>query len=248
MLEIARGLRYAHGKGIIHRDLKPSNILLKDDIPKLSDWGLSKVRSESRLTTSISMSPMYAAPEQYSPKAFGKSDERTDIFQFGIILYELTTGELPFKGEDLNEISFAITNETLKPPSKVNPEAIDIEPIVLKCLQKKKEDRYQSIAELQSDLASFLGVDFKKSLTLSRNQLEKIKLCSDLVEIYASQLNGQKCLLYLSTLQGYVLTPELRDMVQEEIKALEFYAGKEVDISDRIPRLDEIIHRARMCE
>ncbi len=248
ILEITRGLRYAHSKGIIHRDLKPSNILLKDDIPKISDWGLSKVKSESRLSVSTSLSPMYAAPEQYSPRTFGKSDERTDIFQLGIIFYELATGELPFKGEDLTEISFAITNDTPKPPSETNPESIDVEPIILKCLQKKKEDRYQHTAELQSDLASFLGIDFKRSLNMSRNQLERIKLCSDLIEVYASQGNCQKCLLYLSNLQGYVSTPRLKEMLTEEIKALEFYASKEVNIADRVPQLEELIHRARMGE
>jgi serine/threonine protein kinase len=248
ILEITRGLRYAHSKGVIHRDLKPSNILLKDDIPKISDWGLSKLKSESRLSITASLSPMYAAPEQYSPRTFGKSDERTDIFQLGIIFYELATGELPFKGEDLTGISYAITNEDPGHPSEVNPEAIEIEPIILKCLQKKKEERYQSVAELQSDLASFLGIDFKKSLNLSRNRLEKLKLCSDLIEVYASQGNGQKCQLYLNNLQGYVSTPELREMVKEEIKALEFYAGKEVNIADRLPRLEALIHHARMGE
>lgn len=248
ILEITRGLRYAHAKGIIHRDLKPSNILLKDDIPKISDWGLSKVKSESRVSISASLSPMYAAPEQYSPRTFGNSDERTDIFQLGIIFYELATGELPFKGEDLTEISYAITNETPKPPSEVNPEAVELEPIILKCLQKKKDDRYQSVAELQDDLASFLGVDFKKSLNMSRNQLEKLKLCSDLIEVYASQLKGPKCLLYLKNLQGYISGNELKKMVQEEIKALDFYIHKELDIADRIPKIEELIHRARMGE
>ncbi len=246
ILETTRGLGYAHKKGVIHRDLKPSNILLKDDIPKISDWGLSKMKSESRMSTTTSFSPMYAAPEQYSPKTYGKSDERTDIFQLGIIFHELTTGELPFKGEDMNEIAYAITNESPTPPSEANPEATDIEPIILKCLQKNKDDRYQSIPELQSDLASYLGIDFKKSLNLSRNQLEKLKLCSDLIEVHASHGDGQKCLLYLNDLQNYISSNELKNMIQEEIKALEFYAGKEVDMADRVPRLDELIHRARM--
>jgi len=246
ILEITRGLRYAHSKGIIHRDLKPSNILLKDDIPKISDWGLSKVKSDSRLSLSTSFSPIYAAPEQYSPRSFGKSDERTDIFQLGIIFYELITGELPFKGEDLTEISYAITTETPKPASEANPEASGIEPIILKCLQKKKDDRYQSVAELQSDLASFLGIDFKRSLTRSRNQVEKIKLCSDLIEVHASEGNGQKCILYLKNLEGYISAAELREIIQEEIKALEFYAHKKVSITERLPGLEEIVHRARM--
>jgi len=246
ILEVARGLGYAHSKGIIHRDLKPSNILLRDEIPKISDWGLSKVKAESRQSLSTSFSAMYAAPEQFSPRTFGRSDERTDIFQLGIIFYELTTGELPFKGEDLTEISYAITNETPKPPSEVNPEAVGVEPMIMRCLQKKKEDRYQSIAELQGDLASFLGVDFKKSLTLSRSHLEKIKLCTDLVEVFATQGNCQKSILYLKNLQNYISSDEIKGMVQEEVNALEFYSRQEVSMADRLPKLQEIIHRARM--
>jgi len=252
-LEVARGLGHAHNKGIIHRDLKPSNILIKDDVPKISDWGLSRVKSKSLTsisvkTTSMSFSPLYAAPEQYSPKTFGRSDERTDIFLLGIVLYELVTGELPFTGEDLSEISYAITNEGPRPPSEVNPEAKAIEPIILKCLQKNKDDRYANVVELQADLADFLGMDFKKSLTRSVSRSEKIKLCTDLVEIYGNQGDCHKCLIYLKNLQSFVSGSALKEFIQEEISALEFYARQEVSIADRIPRLEEVVHRARMGE
>ena len=247
-LEVARGLGHAHSKGIIHRDLKPSNILLKDDIPKISDWGLSRVKSKSLMSISMSFSPVYAAPEQYSPKTFGRSDERTDIFLLGIVLYELVTGDLPFTGEDLNEISYAVTTENPKLPSEVNPEAKAVEPIILKCLQKNKDGRYGNVIELQSDLADFLGMDFKKSLTRSVSRSEKIKLCTDLVEIYGNQEKGSKCLIYLKNLQSFVSGSALKEFIQEEINALEFYARQEVSIADRIPRLVEIVHRARMGE
>ena len=253
VLEVSRGLGHAHHKGIIHRDLKPSNILIKDDIPKISDWGLSRVKSNSLMSTSMkstsmSFSPLYAAPEQYSPKTFGRSDERTDIFLLGIVLYELVTGELPFRGEDLNEISYAITNETPGFPSEVNPEAKAIEPIILKCLQKNKDDRYTNVIELQTDLADLLGMDFKKSLTRSESQIGKIKLCTDLVEIYGNQGDCHKCMVYLKNLQGFVSGSALKEVIQEEISALDFYGRQEVRITDRIPKLEEIVHRARMGE
>lgn len=252
-LEIARGLGHAHRKGIIHRDLKPSNILFKDDIPKISDWGLSRVKSHNLMSTSskstaMSFSPLYAAPEQYSPKTFGRSDERTDIFLLGIVLYELVTGELPFTGEDLNEISYAVTNDSPGLPSEVNPEAKAVEHIILKCLQKNKDDRYSNVNELQSDLADFLGMDFKKSLTRSGNRSGNIKLCTDLVEVYGNQGDCHKCIIYLRNLQGFVAGSALKEFIQEEISALEFYAGKEVKMTERIPRLEEIVHRARMGE
>ena len=246
VLEIARGLSHAHAKGIIHRDLKPSNILVKDGNPMVSDWGLSRVKSASVRSISVSFSPLYAAPEQYSPKTFGKTDERTDIYQLGTLFYQLVTGATPFSGDDFAEISFAIANNDPKPPSALNPDVAVVEHIVLKCLQKKKEDRYQSVSELQADMAGFLGIDFKKSLILSRSTLERVKLCTDLVEICAQQGNNEKCLMYLRSLQGLVAGSELREVIQDEIGALEFYGRQEVSIGERMPRLDEVVHRARM--
>jgi len=81
IFNIAEGLKYAHSKGIIHRDLKPQNILLKDGIPKISDWGLSKVLAESSSATATkAFTPLYAAPEQIKGE---DKDERTDIWQLG---------------------------------------------------------------------------------------------------------------------------------------------------------------------
>ena len=246
VLEVARGLAHAHERGIIHRDLKPSNILMKDDNPMISDWGLSRVKSASVRSISVSFSPLYAAPEQYSPKTFGRTDERTDIYQLGTLFYQLITGTSPFSGDDFAEVSFAIANNDPEPPSALNPGSAVVEHIVLKCLEKKKEDRYQSVSELQADMAGFLGVDFKKSLTLSRSTLERVKLCTDLVEICAQQGNSEKCLMYLKSLQGLVAGSELREVIQEEIGALEFYGRQEVSIGERMPRLGEVVHRARM--
>ena len=249
ILEVLRGLAYAHSKGMIHRDLKPSNILFINSVPKISDWGLSKLRNESRLSSSLhSFTPTYAAPEQYSPQTFGTTDERTDIFQIGIIFYELVTAERPFKGDDITQVLYAIAKEYPKPPSIVNPEALDVEPIILKCLQKKKEDRYQSVTQLQNDLAGFLGIDFKKSLALSKGSLEKVMLCCDLIEVYSAQENYERCLTYMRNLLGFVKGTELREMIQNELSTLEFYSQQAVRITERIPKIKDIIHRSRMGE
>ena len=135
IFNVAEGLKYAHGKGIIHRDLKPSNILLKNGIPKISDWGLSKVTTESRSTTT-SFTPLYAAPEQISRK-FGSTDERTDIWQLGVLMYELVTGRVPFDGEDFVEIASKITMGESEKPSKLNPDAKPLESIIMRCLSKR---------------------------------------------------------------------------------------------------------------
>ncbi len=157
VFDIAEGLKYAHGQGIVHRDLKPQNILLtRDEVPKITDWGLSRVMAESRSLTPHGYTPAYAAPEQISPKKFGKPDERTDIYQLGVIFYNLLTNDLPFKGEDLLEIAYAIVNEMPAAPSELNPEAKEVEHIVLRCLKKNKEERYQSAEQLQNELAKFI--------------------------------------------------------------------------------------------
>ncbi len=127
------------------RDLKPHNIMLKDCIPKISDWGLSKVMTESRSSTTISFTPFYAAPEQIKGE---KKDTRTDIWQLGVIFYELVTGELPFVGDNFVEMGIAIVSKQPLPPSEINPEVKELDPIIMKCLEKDKSKRYQSVEEL----------------------------------------------------------------------------------------------------
>ncbi|ASJ03056.1 hypothetical protein A3L09_07205 [Thermococcus profundus] len=173
IFNIAEGLEYAHSKGIIHRDLKPSNILLKGGIPKVSDWGLSKVIGESRSTTTTSFTALYAAPEQFSKSRFGPTDQRTDIWQLGIIFYELVTGRLPFDSEDPFELMSMIMMEDPVPPSEVNPEAKEVEPVILRMLAKHKEERYEDVGELQMDLAGYLGIEFRRELRKSRTMGDK---------------------------------------------------------------------------
>ncbi|MHC1597395.1 MAG: protein kinase domain-containing protein, partial [Methermicoccaceae archaeon] len=144
---IASGLRHAHEQRVIHRDLKPSNVLLKDGVPKIADWGLGKVIASRKDSLRGAFTPLYAAPEQLSKK-FGKPDHRTDIWQLGVIMYELLTGKLPFEGEEISELVVGITAEAPKPPSELSPSAQGLEPIVMKCLEKRMEERHQSVKEL----------------------------------------------------------------------------------------------------
>jgi parallel beta-helix repeat protein len=156
---IADGLKYAHSQGFIHRDIKPHNILLnKDFVPKITDWGMSKVLANEVKKSSIAgFSLSYAAPEQVSPSEFGRTDERTDIYQLGVVFYELVTRSVPFGGESIVEVGNAILRDQPIPPSKFNSDAAVVEKIILKCLEKDPNRRYQSAGELLDALLGYLN-------------------------------------------------------------------------------------------
>jgi len=142
VIEICRGLEHAHGKKIIHRDLKPGNILLgKDGSIKVADFGIARLcrDSVSRLTSQHdSGTLLYMSPEQLD----GESGETSDIYSLGVVLYEMLSGDPPFvSGEVTAQIRHKI-------PRKIEGVSDDINRIVLKCLEKKPEDRFASLREL----------------------------------------------------------------------------------------------------
>jgi parallel beta-helix repeat protein len=160
---IADGLWYAHKHGFIHRDIKPHNILLNEEfIPKITDWGMSKVLTTELKKSSIAgFSLAYAAPEQVSPTEYGRTDERTDIYQLGVVFYELVTGSVPFGGEGIVEVGTAILREQPVAPSEFNSDAAAVEKIILTCLKKDPSQRYQNAGELLAALHAYLDEDDK---------------------------------------------------------------------------------------
>ncbi|MDI6876610.1 MAG: protein kinase [Methanomicrobiales archaeon] len=150
---VAGGLAYAHARGVVHRDLKPHNILLSPEgQPKIADWGLSKAVADERASTLTGFSLPYAAPEQIAPREYGRTDARTDIYQLGVLFYELVTGQLPFRGEGIAEIASSILHDRPAPPSRLNPEAERVEAVILRCLEKDPAQRYPSAEDLLRDL------------------------------------------------------------------------------------------------
>ncbi|MCX6173795.1 MAG: protein kinase [Ignavibacteriales bacterium] len=155
-VQVAEGLAAAHEKGIVHRDIKPENIMIrKDGIVQIMDFGLAKLYTSSnasRLTKlGTTMGTMgYMSPEQVQGLDV---DHRTDIFSFGVVLYELLAGESPFKGMHETAIMYEIVNVDAAPISSVK-EGIDpqLDGIILECLEKEKDDRCQSAKELAKDL------------------------------------------------------------------------------------------------
>lgn len=155
-IQIADGLAAAHEKGIVHRDIKPENIMIrKDDIVQIMDFGLAKLRGSSRLTKDGATVGTigYMSPEQVQGQ---EADHRSDIFSLGVILYELLSGQSPFKGVHETAIMYEIVNVDVAPISSLKPE-IDpaLDAIVLECLAKEKLDRYQSAAEVSKELRRY---------------------------------------------------------------------------------------------
>jgi Protein kinase domain len=153
LLGIARGLAYAHEKGIVHRDIKPENILLSaEGVPKITDWGLGKSIGDTRQSSVIGFSPAYAAPEQIAPHRYGRPGPATDIYQIGMLLCELLTGAPAFRAEGMHDLNMAILDDTPVIPRWNGSHGLELERIIRRCLAKKPEERYVSIADFIRDL------------------------------------------------------------------------------------------------
>jgi serine/threonine-protein kinase len=156
--QIAEALGHAHHHGVIHRDIKPANILLTSpeaygtEQAKITDFGVAKIVAGGITTTGQMLgTPAFMPPEQFTGAPV---DSRTDLFSLGVILYWMATGEQPFPGESMTTVSYKIVHTEPVPPAKLNP-AIPavLEAVILKCLAKSPDDRYQSGEELALALA-----------------------------------------------------------------------------------------------
>jgi serine/threonine-protein kinase len=152
--QICRGLDYAHSHGIVHRDVKPANIMITaNGMVKIMDFGIAKAGGSMTSTGQVLGTPNYMAPEQVKGKPL---DGRSDLFSFGVILYEMLTGEKPFVGQNVTTIIYKIVNENPIAPRDLD---VTVHPglsaIVTKALAKSPEDRYQSGAELVHDLENY---------------------------------------------------------------------------------------------
>ncbi|CAN5467483.1 hypothetical protein BH23BAC3_BH23BAC3_30570 [soil metagenome] len=157
-IQIAKGLEAAHEQGIIHRDIKPENIIItKSDEIKILDFGLAKIAATDQLTKEGSTlgTISYMSPEQIRGEIL---DSRSDIWSFGIVLYQMVSGRLPFGGDYEHSIMYSIIN-TDPPPIEIANEDIPpgLEKIINRCISKDPVGRYQSSTELLTDLKDLTG-------------------------------------------------------------------------------------------
>ncbi|HWE30744.1 MAG TPA: serine/threonine-protein kinase [Polyangia bacterium] len=174
---IAEALAHAHDAGIIHRDLKPDNVFLARrakgrEIVKVLDFGLAKLASDSALGPSITRdgtvfgTPEYMAPEQAEGE---KLDGRTDVYALGVIVYQLVCGEVPFKSSNFVALLTKQVSEEPTPPRDRRPD-LEIPPglelVIMRCLAKRRDDRYATAGEIADALEPFAASDTSQSIIL----------------------------------------------------------------------------------
>lgn len=172
--QVCEALEEAHSMGLLHRDIKPGNVFAAErggqyDVAKLLDFGLVKPIAEAgdtQLTQegAITGSPLYMSPEQATGD--GRVDARSDIYALGAVAYYLVTGRPPFEGEKAIQVIIAHAKEAVVPPSRLEPKVpSDLEDVILRCLAKRPQDRFENVSELRDALSIVnCGGDWSRDL------------------------------------------------------------------------------------
>jgi diguanylate cyclase (GGDEF)-like protein len=180
-IQVSNALGYAHQHGVVHRDVKPENIMVLDNmLVKIADFGIAQIPNSMVKTRAnkIMGSPAYMSPEQIQ---FQPTDARTDIFSFGVVMYQMLTGKLPFMGENIMALMRQIVDSTPPLPSSLNPKVPDmLDDIVSKCMAKNPSARYQTAYELEDALRAckemVSGISESRMMFHRNSQFKFIKM------------------------------------------------------------------------
>lgn len=157
LVQVCDALDYAHSHGIVHRDVKPANIMVLENFQiKVMDFGIARFGQANITQTGIAMgTPNYMPPEVLKGKS---ADKRSDLYSLGVMAYELLTGRRPFRGQTISALIYSILNDTPVSPSQINNRVPAIyDRIVEKCLNKNPDERFQSAADVSSELKTFVS-------------------------------------------------------------------------------------------
>jgi serine/threonine-protein kinase len=235
--QVALGLAYAHEHEIVHRDVKPSNIMVvRDGHVKITDFGIARMASSAvRTQTGMVLgSPKYMSPEQVMGRT---TDQRSDIFSLGVMLYEMLTSQAPFTGENVNAIMYQTLNTVPPPPSTLNPDVPDmLNFIVAKALAKNLDDRYQNARELAADLRACRdsvlrsGGSTQRAPTVAPAKLGEAALAAGRTEMEAEESRPVPTLGLSKAFDSFGATMRLAALTNDEQEV------EELSKTFRIPR------------
>jgi serine/threonine protein kinase/tetratricopeptide (TPR) repeat protein len=210
--EICEGLIEAHHQGVIHRDLKPSNIIIdRDGNARILDFGIARSVEGKGITGAGVMigTPEYMSPEQVEGK---ETDQRSDIYSLGVILYEMVTGRVPFEGDTPFTVGVKHKSEIPKDPKELNEQiSADLSNVILKCLEKEKDKRFQSAQEVRSELVNIAeGIPTTERVIPDRKPLtsREITVTFGLKKLLVPTLVGAALIVAALILWRVVLTKD----------------------------------------
>ncbi|RLI78812.1 hypothetical protein DRP04_09750 [Archaeoglobales archaeon] len=233
--DVASALEYAHSKLIAHTDINPKNVLLTSfGEAKLTDFGLAKVVISSSGIRGLTLP--YSSPEQLK----GKADERTDVYQLGLLLYEMITGFNPFDAGERSETERRIGELIPEPPSKYVEGVEELDDLIMRCLAKDPRER-PSVREFRERIYEFMKKTYGISLHLTKDHQTYARMCVELAFYAAKNEDLGKCLSELNSAKQKILDSNKREEIINLIKEVEYRIRKNIGISDEFLRMFEAL-------